>query len=474
MKNITVNDILTITDGKLIGTVQEDKKLELLDYSIKDMVVDSRKAEEHALFVAIPGENVDAHKFVPQVADKTKAVLVEQDEEAIKSKAGVDALPEDIAYIYVENTLDALQKIGGFVRSQYSGKVIGVTGSVGKTTTREMITTALRSNAPTFSTDGNMNSQIGVALTLSHIMDQPTDYAVIEMGISEPGGMDKLTAMAKPDMAAVTIIGSAHIEFLKSKEGIREEKLRITGRMDENGVAFLNADDPLLFAIKDSLPVKTFTYGTRPDADYVAENIRFENGFNSYTFVHGDKRVVVNLSALGKHNVLNSLVAMAISEHLGLDLSKAAESFEHFQGLRQKIIGAEKGFTIIDDSYNASSDSMKAAINVLKDISVTGRRVAVLGDMFELGPDSALFHKEVGEYINTLRLGDGKPALDLLVTIGEISKNISDAVSCIPAVHFTDRAEAVKYIREYLESGDVITFKASNGMKFWELIEEIK
>ncbi len=474
MKNITVRDILKVTSGHLIGKINDDYREELLNYSIEELEVDSRKVKENTLFVAIPGENVDPHKFVPQAAGNTKAILVEQEEDTIRAKADVDFLPDNIAYIKVDNTLDALQKIGGYVRSQYQGKVIGVTGSVGKTTTREMITTALRSNAPTFSTDGNMNSQIGVALTLSHIMDKSTDYAVIEMGISEPGGMDKLTAMAKPDLAAVTIIGSAHIEFLKSKEGIRDEKLRITGRMKEDGVVFLNADDPLLFAIKDSLSVKAYTYGTRADADYVAENIRFENGFNSYTFVHGDKRVLVNLSALGKHNVLNSLVAMAVCDHLGLDLSKAASSFENFQGLRQKVLGSEKGFTIIDDSYNASTDSMKAAINVLKDISVTGRRVAVLGDMFELGPDSVLFHKEVGEYINTLRLGDGKPALDMLVTIGDTSKNISDAINCIPTVHFTDRKEAVKYIKDYLKPGDVITFKASNGMKFWELIEEIK
>lgn len=475
MKDITIRDLLEITRGRIIGKIDSDYRNELLDTVITRIAIDSRDVDESSLFVAIPGENVDAHKFVPQVAKVTKAILVEEDESTILAKADVDNMPENVAYIKVDNTLDALQKIGSYCRSKYASKVIGVTGSVGKTTTREMISCALASNIPTFSTSGNMNSQIGVPVTISKINDTPTEAAVIEMGISEPGGMDKLTQIVKPDIAVVTIIGKAHIEFLGSKEGIRDEKLRIIGRMSEDGAVFLNADDPMLFELKGKLPVKTFFYGTNPEADYRAENIVFENGYNTYTFIHGKDSLIVNLNVLGQHNVLNSLAALAVSDYMGLDLVKAARSFETFEGMRQKVISTNKGYTIIDDSYNASPDSMKAAINVLRDMDVIGKRIAVLGDMFELGPDSDSYHKEVGDYINATKLSNGKPVVDKLITIGESSHFISDAVdSDVECKHFADKKEAAEYIKELLGPGDVITLKASNGMKFAELVDVLK
>ena len=282
--------------------------------------------------------------------------------------------------------------------------------------------------------------------------------------------------MVNPDIAVVTMIGQAHIEFLKTREGIRDEKLRITGRMNENGALFLNADDEMLYALKGKTGVKTFYYGTGEDADYRAENIRFENGYNNYTFVHGDKRIEVKLSVLGTHNVLNSLVAMAVSDYMGLDLSKAAKSFESFVGLRQKIILSDKKYTIIDDSYNASPDSMKAAINVLRDMNVKGRKIAVLGDMFELGENSRQYHKDVGIYIAE-QFNSGALDLDELITIGDESKEITDYVKAntdIKISSFDEKPEASEYIKSILKADDVITLKASNGMKFAEIVEALK
>ena len=474
---VTVNDVLRITDGTLIGGIDEDTRKGLLDYEIHDIVFDSRAAKENSLFVAIPGENVDPHKFVAQVAEKTKAILVEQGEEDIIAKADIQSLPEGVAYIKVNNSLDALQALGAYYRDFYKGTVVGVTGSVGKTTTREMITQALSSNVDTYSTTGNMNSQIGVPITISHMLDNPSEAAVIEMGISEPGGMDRLAKIVRPDIAVVTIIGQAHIEFLGTKEGIRHEKLRITSQMDENGVIFLNADDPLLFEMKDKMDVKTFTYGTNTEADYRAEDIVYENGYNTYTYVHNNDRILVNLSMLGKHNILNSLAAMAVADHMGLDLMKAAKSFEDFHGMRQKTIKSEKGYTIIDDSYNASPDSMKAALNVLRDSDISGKRIAVLGDMFELGPNTRSYHREVGDYIAALKFGDGKTVLDELITIGDFSTEISDGASensDISIHHFDNKCAAAEYIKSILKPGDTITLKASNGMKFWEIVDKLK
>lgn len=476
MKNITIRDILEFTRGHMEGDIDPDFRSQLLETPVTDIATDSRQVKEGSLFIAIPGENVDGHKFVPQVAAITKSILVEEDLDMIRAKSDVDALPGNVAYIKVDNTVAALQRIGTAIRSKYDKPVIGVTGSVGKTTTREMITAAVASNVETFSTSGNMNSQIGVPVTVSGICDKPTEAAVIEMGISEPGGMDKLASIVKPDIAVVTIIGDAHIEFLGSREGIRTEKLNICSKMKDNGVVFLNADDPLLFAMKGKMKVKTFFYGTNPEADYRAENIYFENGYNTYTYVHGNDRIMVNLSVLGKHNVLNSLAAMAVCDYMGLDLMKAAKAFESFVGLRQKVISCDGGYTIIDDSYNASPDSMKAAVNVLRDMNVAGSRIAVLGDMFELGPNTNAFHKEVGQYINNLKFEDGSFVIDELITIGNYSKNIYDGVTeaAINKKHFEDKKQAAEYIRGLLKPGDVITLKASNGMKFSELVELLK
>lgn len=474
---LCVKDILRITNGELIFNSNVVSEEDINQYEIKDIQFDSRKVTDNSLFVAIPGETVDPHKFIGNVAENTKAVIVEKDIEEILKLCGLNEVPHDVAIIKVNNSLDALQSIGAYYRDFYQGTVIGVTGSVGKTTTREMITETIRSNIDTFSTTGNMNSQIGVPVTISKIFDNPSKAAVIEMGISEPGGMDRLAKIVRPNIAVVTIIGQAHIEFLGSKEGIRKEKLRITSHMDESGVLFLNADDPLLFDIKDQTGVKTFTYGTNPEADYVAEDILYGTDFNTYTFKHGDKKINVKLSMLGKHNILNSLVAMAVCDYMGLNLEKAAKSLESFQGLRQKTVKSDKGFTIIDDSYNASPDSMKAALNVLRDYRTTGRKIAVLGDMFELGPDSPEFHKEVGEYAASLKSEDGESVLDELITIGENSLEIHKAAllnTKIKVSHFTDKNEAASYLSDILKSGDVVTLKASNGMKFWEIVDKIR
>lgn len=474
---LCVKDILRITNAELIFNSNVVSEEDINQYEIKDIQFDSRKVTDNSLFVAIPGETVDPHKFIGNVAENTKTVIVEKDIEEILKLCGLNEVPHDVAIIKVNNSLDALQVIGAYYRDYYQGTVIGVTGSVGKTTTREMITETIRSNIDTFSTTGNMNSQIGVPVTISKIFDNPSKAAVIEMGISEPGGMDRLAKIVRPNIAVVTIIGQAHIEFLGSKEGIRKEKLRITSQMDESGVLFLNADDPLLFDIKDQTGVKTFTYGTNPEADYVAEDIVYGTDFNIYTFKHGDKKVNVKLSMLGKHNILNSLVAMAVCDYMGLNLEKAAKSLESFQGLRQKTVKSDKGFTIIDDSYNASPDSMKAALNVLRDYRTTGRKIAVLGDMFELGPDSPEFHKEVGEYAASLKSEDGKSVLDELITIGENSLEIHKAAlfnTEIKVSHFTDKNEAASYLSDILKSGDVVTLKASNGMKFWEIVDKIR
>ena len=455
---LCVKDILRITNGELIFNSNVVSEEDINQYEIKDIQFDSRKVTDNSLFVAIPGETVDPHKFIGNVAENTKAVIVEKDIEEILKLCGLNEVPHDVAIIKVNNSLDALQVIGAYYRDYYQGTVIGVTGSVGKTTTREMITETIRSNIDTFSTTGNMNSQIGVPVTISKIFDNPSKAAVIEMGISEPGGMDRLAKIVRPNIAVVTIIGQAHIEFLGSKEGIRKEKLRITSQMDESGVLFLNADDPLLFDIKDQTGVKTFTYGTNPEADYVAEDIVYGTDFNTYTFKHGDKKINVKLSMLGKHNILNSLVAMAVCDYMGLNLENAAKSLESFQGLRQKTVKSDKGFTIIDDSYNASYESMKCGLNSISKRS--SKKIIILGDMLELGKYSKRYHKKLNRILNKI---DNK----IVLTVGEYSKYIK-------GLHFNNNKEIINYLNSIDIKDTVIFIKGSNGMKLYEIVNYLK
>jgi len=486
MKSIKIIDILRITNGRLLDLISDEVRGNLLNKEIKDIVIDSREVKEDSLFVAIVGENVDAHKFIPDVAKITDVMLIEKDEEEILALSDKRSLLSDKAYIRVDSTLEALQLIGEYERSLYKNKVVGVTGSVGKTTTREMITHALKSSLDVFSTSGNMNSQIGVPLTLSHINEKSSDIAVLEMGISEPGGMDKLTRMVMPDIAVCTMIGVAHIEFMKTREGIMHEKLRIASRMNENGVLFINSDDSLLSQINNPGDItfisdnnevpkcKILKYGTGPNADYRATDIRYIDGFNTYTYQHEDKSVTVNLMQSGMHNVLNSLVAMAICDYLGLDIDKAAAALENFEGLRQKEISSEKGYTVIDDTYNASPDSMKALINVLRDKPVHGRRIAVLGDMFELGSNSDDYHREVGRFIHNCYVEDSS-SINELITVGKSSRLIAEEINDtdIKISSFDSNSDAASYIKEIIKPGDIIVLKASNGMKFSEIVKEI-
>lgn len=464
--NIKVDEIIKITDGKLITSDDTDADA-IRDIYLKNIATDSRKTDRDSLFIAFKGENVDGHRFLTSAMLNAPAALIEED-------FGTEGLTEqepvkDKAYIRVDDCLEALQKIGKYMRTKYTGgHIIGVTGSVGKTTTRELISHGLSSSLKVFHTEGNNNSQIGVPLTLSRILDEESDISVLEMGISEPGGMDKLTDMVNPDIAVVTNIGIAHIEFLKTQEGIREEKLRITGRMNpDTGVLFLNADDILLRDVKGKTGVKTYYYGTDESADYRAENIRTEDGMSVFDFCYNGKKVTVISSAIGRHNVLNLTAALGVADHLGLDVEKTAESFRYFKGQRQNIINTSAGYTIIDDTYNASVDSMKAAINVLcNDVKTEGRRVAVLGSMFELGERSADYHKEVGMFLKDKNI-------DELIIRGDEAQFYKEG-NDIPARNFDTNAEAAEYLKKVLKSGDTVLLKASNGMKLGEIVREIK
>lgn len=452
MRSITVKDIIEATGGVLLSGE--------INTELTDICIDSRKIKQGDLFIPIAGENTDGHKYISKAMEVGAATLTEQNV--------TDFVPGR-AYIRVSGTEPALKQIGAYIRNRYPHKIIGVTGSVGKTTTREMITAALKENTEVYYTEGNLNSQIGVPITLSRMLDRPSEIAVLELGISEEGHMDILSDIVKPDIAVVTMIGVAHIEFMKTQENIRTEKLKIASRMNKNGVLFLNGDDKLLSEMRGKLHVHTLYYGTEEWCDYRAENIRMEDNMNFYEYCHGNTRFTVKLSAMGRHNVLNSLVGIAINDYLGYDAERSASAYSNFSGLRQRILTAPKGYRIIDDTYNASTDSMKASIGVLCDMNCTGRRIAVLGDMFELGENSRKYHYEVGEFLSRM-------PVDELVAVGESAEEIARAARRNPGIKinkFDNNKSAADYIRSILQKDDLILLKGSNGMHLGEITEII-
>lgn len=448
MEGVTIRDIVKAVNGTLLCGDENTV--------VTDVCIDSNEIKEGDLFVPIIGERVDAHRFIESVLEIGAATLTSEHSTASGEKP----------YIKVKDTVQALQDIGAYARNQLHLPIVAVTGSVGKTTTRHMIATALRSRKRVFETQKNYNSQIGVPIMLARISSED-EMAVLECGMSEEGQITILSNMVKPRYAVVSRIGVAHIETMKTQENIRREKLSIITAMDEDGTLFLNGDDAMLAELQGSFSCKTCYYGTQEWCDYRAEDIQYDKGRSYFVCVHGEERVPVELSVLGQHNVLNCVAAIAVSHVCGIPMAISAAEFAYFHGMRQNVIQLENRFTIIDDTYNASPDSVRASLDVLCHMETEGKRVAVLGDMFDLGENSKQYHHEIGEFLLKL-------PIDELVVVGERAKEIVQAAkegkSGLKTYEFSENEEAVMYLLATLMPGDVVLIKGSNGMHMNEIV----
>lgn len=448
---MTVGEIAQLTGGRLLCG-DPDKIIDNVQY-------DSRAVNENSLFVPIKGEKVDAHKFIDQCLAKGAASFTEYDapENAPSPCIGVD------------NTLAALQQLAGAYRSQFAGlHLIGVTGSVGKTSTKEMIAAALSAGLNVMKTSGNKNSQIGMPSTMFDISDE-NQAAVIEMGMSEFGEMDRLCDIARPEIAVMTNIGTAHIENLKTQENIRAEKFRITKHFSKDSVLFLNGDDPLLRQLKEGQSFRTVTFGINSDNDYYAQDITTEGFSTSFVCVGDGKRTCFTIPALGIHSVKNALAAAAVARHLGLSDDVIAKGLASYKNapMRQQIhqLGS---YTIIDDSYNASPEATKVSIDVLKSVS-KNQSIAVLADMLELGQQSAQLHRSVGEHL-------AKTGIDCLIAIGSQSENTAQGAKdqgCKNVITADNNDEAYKKLKELLTDGCTVLVKGSRGMHTDEIVKKL-
>lgn len=454
-----VEDVAKAADGRLLcgdGAVE-----------ITSVQFNSKEVTAGALFVPVIGERVDAHRFIGAAFQAGAAASF-----TAREPDALSGIQNGGALILVRDTVQALQTFAAACRSRFHIPVVGITGSVGKTTTKEMVAAALGSKMNVLKTAGNMNSQIGLPVMMTRL-ERSHEAAVIEMGMSEKDEMGKLAAIARPDIAIITNIGVSHIGQLGSKENILAEKLDIIKEFHENGILLLNGDDPMLWelaaekTVEKLRRIRIYTYGTDIRCDYRAADIQTNGEETRFTFEGGGETVRVRLSVPGRHNVGNALAALAAAQQLGISASEAAQGLYRYQPIAMRgQIHEKDGYRIIDDTYNASPDSMKSGIHVLLSLDRCEDRIAVLADIRELGEKSRKYHYEVGHYI--AKTTENGKQVDEVVTVGEEAKAITEAVELenpsIRTCSFQTNAEAAEYLAKRVHSGTAVLIKGSRSM----------
>ena len=427
------------------------------------ITTDSRKVTKGNLFIPLVGERFDGHDYIEHCFNSGAAVCLTQ--KLIPQQDNVSA-------ILVDDTAKALRDLAGWHRRKHNIPVVGITGSVGKTSTKDMIACVLSKQYEILKTQGNFNNEIGLPLTLLQL-DKKHEMAVIEMGMSGFGEISRLTEVAQPQIAVITNIGVSHIEKLGSQQGILKAKLEILEGLRPDGLIVLNGDDPLLRGIEGSLKHKAVYCGMESGLDYVATCYESLGELGSQFSIKLDGQTYkVSIPVPGIHNVYNALAAIAVGIDMKIPMNTIIEGIGSYSpgNMRQNIISF-KGIKIINDAYNASPQSMQAAINVLEELCSKTRGIAVLGDMLEMGDMASELHYSVGSFIKDKKI-------DYLITIGKASKSISEAVAesddkGIILQHFENNKDALKYIFTIIRQGDYILLKGSRGMKMEEIANDI-
>ena len=428
------------------------------DKIITRVSIDSRDVDENTLFFAIKGDRFDGHDFIPDVVEKGVGAVV--------SHQKIDCLAP---VILVDDTKKAFLDFASYYRCSFPQLlVVALTGSVGKTTTKEMTACVLSQKNKTLKTEGNLNNEIGMPRTLFRL-DESYGSAVIEMGMDNAGQISALSKSCKPDCAIITNVGVSHIENLGSRDGILKAKLEILDGLPKGSPLFLNGDNDKLSTVKtDDYKVIFFGIDNKK-CDILAEDIVEKDLSTEFVAVKGELRQKITIPTVGIHNVYDALAAFAVGIEYGIEPGNIAMGLENYvpSGMRQRIKDVN-GITFIEDCYNASPDSQKAGLNALCKIS-KGRKIAVLGDMLELGSYSETAHRNVGEYAAECKV-------DMLYTYGEESAFMADSAkkSGLESVFsFNDKTELTKALAKELKIGDTILFKASRGMKLEEVFEEL-
>lgn len=454
MKNMTLQNIAAACEGTFYGPQ------EALQKQVAGIAIDSRKMEKDWLFVATKGERVDGHSFIHQVMDMGAAA-------AISEKELADA---NFPYILVEDSFVALKKIAAFYRNQLDVQVVGITGSVGKTSTKEMIASVLSTKYKVQKTQKNFNNEVGLPLTIFSV-SQEHELAVLEMGISDFGEMTRLTNIARPDICVITNIGQCHLENLGDRDGVLKAKTEIFLGMKENGEVVLNGEDDKLLTVKNvaGKPVHYFSKNKTDEAEVYASHIVHRGLLGSSCTIHTKQgEIHVHIKMPGEHMVNNALAATIVGLLCNLTLEQIKEGIEKAETLagRSHIMETEN-YVVIDDCYNANPVSMRAALDLLE--TAPGRKVAIIGSMFELGEKEETLHYETGAY------AAGKD-IDVIIALGQLGAKIYEGAKAQGAgqvYHFETVDEFLKEKDAILKEKDTILVKASHGMHLEQIVERL-
>jgi UDP-N-acetylmuramoyl-tripeptide--D-alanyl-D-alanine ligase len=457
MEALTIGELLEAVKGRLLGDFTD------LTATVTQVETDSRTISQGALFIPLTGERFDGHAYINSALEAGAAGCLTQRERE-------SYLPGKF-YIQVESTHRALRDLAVWYKNRFDIPVVAITGSVGKTTTKDMVASVLREKFSVLKTEGNKNNDIGLPLTLLRL-EKRHQIAVVELGINHPGEMEFLSGIAQPDVVCMTNIGDSHIENFGSRENTLSCKAEIFRHAKPGCLAVLSGDDPLLASLKGKTPGPAVFCGTGEGLDYRASAL--ESDWRSQVSCQVDTpkgSCRMDIPALGEHMIYPTLMAAAVGEHFGMTLEEIAAGVRNFAPtkMRMNILSRRENITILDDAYNANPQSMRAAIQVLD--GYTGDyKIAVLGDMFELGSLAGVLHAGVGECL-------GRSHVDCLVAIGELARNIYDAAmsSDVPeCYYFATKEEALPTLKGLLRPGATVLVKASRGMAFESITAELK
>ncbi len=458
--SITIEEVLRATGGRLLQG--EERAF------FQGISTDSRMVGEGELFIALKGPRFDGHHFALKALEKKAGgVVIEEDKTGDIRWNGYR--PKTV--IVVKDTLRALGDLARERRRRYRIPVVALTGSNGKTTTKEMISACLETTFPILKTRENLNNLIGLPLTLLNLTEKER-VVILEMGMNVPGEIRRLTEIAEPDVGLITNIQIVHLEGVGSLERVREEKGELFRRMRRDGTILVNQNDPHVIDLASEFSGQKITFGVEKSADVMAKEIRLRGAEGtSFKLILEGEEIEVNLPLLGRHFVPNALSAIAVASLFGIEVKKAKEALERFRPfpMRMEIIHLEGGKTLINDAYNANPRSMELALETLAEIKGKGRAIAVLGDMLELGDFTEEAHRQIGEKVEEL-------SIDLLLTMGEkaplvVESAVRHGFEPKRTRVMESHSEAISILKEVVQEGDWILIKGSRRMAMEKIVE---
>ena len=452
MKTLTLGQVEKATGGKRIKGNNNEK--------IIGVCADSRKGQPGFLFFALPGEHNDGHEFLESAkASGCIGAVISRD---------IEDFPMDHC-IMVEDTLKALQELSLYFLETFSITKVAITGSTGKTTTKDMVATICETKFKTAKTQGNYNNDIGLPLTILS-MDEGTEVGIFEMGMDQPGEIHFLATLVKPDIGIITNVGHSHLEKLGSRENILKAKLEVVTYFNEANTLIINGDGDILTESAAKGNYKTITTGANKNSDYKVSNIKDNEEGISFDLELAEEKHQVILPVHGSHNAFNGALALACGRELGISLEDGLRGLGNLVLTENRLeISQKDNIKVIDDTYNASPDSVRSAIDVL--LAQKGqRKIAILGDMFELGEEAEKYHYEIGKYA-------GEQGVDVVVTVGDLAYNIAlgarEYLLEELVLSYANREAFLPEVQSLIRSGDVVLVKASRGMQLEEIVKEI-